>query len=557
MATYDNVLNRQLTTNVEETGISLGSSLGAQILDGDKTNVGGSEKTFTSATTSIEFKTYFSIWYFQIYSGTGSQVVYEVTNSSNRPDATPSKGTVRGFSITKNSTFTMPGYLAGTTVSRVKCGFYDTNPSQSGTKGQYDYGVSPSYPFSWFAPYMASIKENLSSIGGHPTGSYENWYIHNSIINYGVYCTSTPAFTGINFGNGNSSFGSMSNRNINDSLFYLTNPAYDGEITQCFWYKDTASGNGVPGFGGFVCLSLYNKDNNIAGVAPLGSYVEINGQVFRFTDTRQHQDPVGIAETNRNAVLAYMWHVPDSVIDSMNNNYASNANKIRFYNGPDVKYGTGIGTAFGKSNSNIKMSELRRGDTLFSSITGNSTARNHLKYAIPEADSVYSDEMKLGNIPSSGTIRMSDFEGVKAPIWCATGSINGNGADGFSDYSLDFLNSSSLGTPYSAASIGNITFTGLFNNTFTMSLNTSNFVGFSGRSPRYFGIINNSTNEPIFIARVVLRPNAGHHSYGVQLTSYYYRNPDFTYNPYDPPAYFLVTNLGNYPDNTSITLFFA
>jgi len=571
MAAYDTVIGRRITHKKSSTSMSLGSSVGTAVAPGAKTNMGGSTRTFTSATTSIAFKTFLGIWYIKPAPG---QVVYEVTNTGNRPDVTVASGTARGYSISKLTTHSFyPGYYGSTQLMyRYKSRFYDTNPSQSGTMQTYDAtgGSHPvSYPFSWFMPARSLIANEMNSIGGHPSGSYENWYIHSSFILFGIYGNGSGNCTGINFGNGNASMGSWSGsrtfNNLNSESVY--NLGRNFEVNQVFWFKDGATGQGAPGFGGFVCLSMYMNDSN--GAAPDvvmngRGYVEINGQPLSFQDTVPHKDEEPISSFGDKMSFNYMWHVPDSVIDAMNT-YATNANTIRFYKEADEIVQTGVGTAFGKSNSNIKMSDLRKTNSLFSNVPGNSTSKTHLRF-LSILDSFVEPNAGLpslrdsyAGLPTSGTIKISDFEEIYAPIWSTTGLTSSSGttdgmADSWSDRALTFLNSANVASPHSNGYLSNIGFSGLIGTIFEMSLGG----GYSyGKGPSVMGIINNDTNEPILYYRIDHTTNYKYTDQTVHVRNYIYRHPDFMYNPYDPPVYFIISNFGNYPDNTSITIFFG
>jgi len=387
---------------------------------------------FTSATTSMAFKTFLARLgvVYPLEAGTTYYGPYNIVS-----------GTVRGYSRTKNTTYTGTNLAETGNATENRCGYYDSSPSGTSITTVYD-----KYPFPWFNRY--GYNKNHSDFSYTLGNTAFNVMYHGGVAK-GEY-GGVPPTCGIDFGNGNSTLGSL--KSGTTSSWSVTNA--DITIDQVMWMKNTATDTrGFPDLEGIVMLSMFlDHDSDSALGAVNASYVEINGRHFKISEASSAMtgmngyaavgggpldasgNPIGytILSANQNDVIknrkmkAYMWICTDEDIDAMNT-YSDNAtyDYIKLYQASSapIKYNRGLHEHLDKAVSNTKFDNLKLHKTSQSLLYGgknisgsgsvgtyNSNSLYHSLKLITEAinpDILLNDE--------TGQMQLSDYYDVPIP----------------------------------------------------------------------------------------------------------------------------------------------
>ncbi len=402
--------------------------------EGTTTSTGSSliHMEFDSATTSMKFKTFLA--------RTGTIGTGAAASTYYGPYDIVS-GTARGYSRTKNTTYTgLSRENDGTSATEKRCGFYDSSPSGTSLSTVYE-----KYPFPWFNRY--GYNKNHSDFNYTLNGTSLN-VMHHIGVGKGIY-GGVPPTCGIDFGNGNSTLGSL--KSGTTSSWSVTNA--DITIDQVMWMKNTATDTrGFPDLEGIVMLSMFVDHDSESSIGySNASYVEINGQHFAVSEAVSGMNGMNgyatqgggpgsnsytvIAASNANQITntkmkAYMWFCTDEVIDAMNA-YSSNATHdyIKLYHSSSapIKYNRGLYEHLDKTVENTKFDNLKLHKTSNSFLYANknisgsgsvgSYSSNSLYHSLKLITEAINPDILLHD--EDGPMQLSDYYNVPIPRYAS------------------------------------------------------------------------------------------------------------------------------------------
>lgn len=388
---------------------------------------------FDSATTSMAFKT-FVARLGAVYPQSAGTTYYGPYNIIS--------GTVRGYSRTKNTTYTGSNLAQnGGTATENRCGFYDSSPSGTTLSTSYD-----KYPFPWFNRY--GYNKNHSDFN-YTLGNASFSTMYHGGVAQGEY-GGLPPTCGIDFGNGNNTLGSL--KSGTTSSWSVTNA--DITVDQVMWMKNTSTDTrGFPDLEGVVMVSMFLDHDSDSAIGYLNaSYVEINGRHFAISEAFSSMtgmngygaqgggpvdangDPIGytVLTANQNDQIyhrklkAYMWICTDEDIDAMNA-YSSNASYdyVKFYQSSSapIKYNRGLYEHLDKTVENTKFDNLKLHKTSNSFLYANKTISGSGSVGTYNSNSLYHSLRLITEAinpdillhDETGQMQLSDYYDVPIP----------------------------------------------------------------------------------------------------------------------------------------------